>query len=94
MTFLGLLATNGKYKNPIIVSVDKDMRTIPCKLIAAEDNRTYYREESKQTLVRDVIAGDSYRWNHRVKGMGMVTASTPILADTPDTQDALWSKVC
>ena len=31
---LGLLATNGRYKDPIIVSVDKDMRTLPCKLIA------------------------------------------------------------
>ena len=33
---LGLLATNGRYKNPIIVSVDKDLRTLPCKLIAED----------------------------------------------------------
>lgn len=26
---LGILATNGKYKLPIIVSIDKDMRTVP-----------------------------------------------------------------
>ena len=34
---LGLLATSNKYKDPIIVSVDKDMRTIPCKLIAEDE---------------------------------------------------------
>ena len=34
---LGLLATNGRYKDPIIVSVDKDMRSVPCTLLAGDD---------------------------------------------------------
>ena len=34
---LTLAGTNGKYKDPIIVSVDKDMRTLPCKLIAEDE---------------------------------------------------------
>ena len=43
---LGLLATGSKYKDPIIVSVDKDMKTIPCKLIAEDESRTYNTTQS------------------------------------------------
>ena len=33
---LGLLSTNNKYDNPVIVSVDKDMKTIPGLLLAGD----------------------------------------------------------
>ena len=89
---LGLLATNGKYKNPIIVSVDKDMRTIPCKLIAAEEVEHITEKKANRHWFEMSIAGDSTDGIVGVKGTGMVTA-TKLLADTPDTIDALWSKV-
>ena len=38
------------------------------------------------------MAGDAGDGIIGIKGMGMVTASK-ILADTPDTKEALWSKV-
>ena len=89
---LGLLATNGQYKNPIIVSVDKDMRTIPCKLIAAEEVEHITEKKANRHWFQMSIAGDSTDGIVGVKGTGMVTA-TKLLADTPDTIDALWSKV-
>ena len=89
---LGLLATNGQYKNPIIVSVDKDMRTIPCKLIATEEVEHITEKKANRHWFEMSIAGDSTDGIVGVKGTGMVTA-TKLLADTPDTIDALWSKV-
>lgn len=89
---LGLLATNGQYENPIIVSVDKDMRTIPCKLIAAEEVEHITEKKANRHWFEMSIAGDSTDGIVGVKGTGMVTA-TKLLADTPDTIDALWSKV-
>tara|TARA_B100001248_G_scaffold11143_1_gene7235 strand:+ start:78 stop:812 length:735 start_codon:yes stop_codon:yes gene_type:complete len=89
---LGLLATNGQYKNPIIVSVDKDMRTIPCKLIAADEVEHITEKKANRHWFEMSIAGDSTDGIIGVKGTGMVTANK-LLADTPDTIDALWSKV-
>ena len=89
---LGLLATNGQYKNPIIVSVDKDMRTIPCKLIAADEVEHITEKKANRHWFEMSIAGDSTDGIVGVKGTGMVTANK-LLADIPDTIDALWSKV-
>ncbi len=89
---LGLLATNGKYDNPVIVSVDKDMRTIPCLLISTEEVEHITEKKAMRHWFEMAIAGDSTDGIIGVKGLGMVSASK-ILADTPDTQDALWSKV-
>ena len=89
---LGLLATNGQYKNPIIVSVDKDMKTIPCKLIRDDEILHITEKKANRHWFEMSLAGDSGDNIYGIKGMGMVTASKT-LADTPDTTDALWSKV-
>ena len=89
---LGLLATNGQYKNPIIVSVDKDMKTIPCKLIREDEILHITEKKADRHWFEMSLAGDSGDNIYGIKGMGMVTASKT-LADTPDTTDALWSKV-
>ncbi len=89
---LGLLATNGRYKDPIIVSVDKDMRTIPCKLLAAEEIEHITNKKATRHWFEMSLAGDAGDGILGIKGMGMVTASKT-LADTPDTKEALWSKV-
>ena len=89
---LGLLATNGRYKDPIIVSVDKDMRTLPCKLIAAEEIEHITNKKATRHWFEMSLAGDAGDGILGIKGMGMVTASKT-LADTPDTIEALWSKV-
>ena len=89
---LGLLATNGQYKNPIIVSVDKDMKTIPCKLIREDEILHITEKKADRHWFEMSLAGDSGDNIYGIKGMGMVTASKT-LANTPDTRDALWSKV-
>lgn len=89
---LGLAATSGKYKDPIIVSVDKDMRTLPCKLLATEEVEHITMKKANRHWFEMSIAGDSGDGIIGVKGLGMVTASK-LLADTPDTPDALWNKV-
>ena len=89
---LGLLATNGQYKNPIIVSVDKDMKTIPCKLIQEDEILHITEKKADRHWFEMSLAGDSGDNIYGIKGMGMVTASKT-LANTPDTRDALWSKV-
>ena len=89
---LGLLATNGRYDNPIIVSVDKDMRTIPCKLLAAEEIEHITEKKANRHWFEMSMAGDAGDGILGIKGMGMVAASKT-LADTPDTKEALWSKV-
>ena len=89
---LGLLATNGQYKNPIIVSIDKDMKTIPCKLIQEDEILHITEKKADRHWFEMSLAGDSGDNIYGIKGMGMVTASKT-LANTPDTKDALWSKV-
>ena len=89
---LGLLATNGKYKDPIIVSVDKDMRTLPCKLIADDSIEHITNKKAIRHWFEMSLAGDAGDGILGIKGMGMVTASKT-LANTPDTKEALWSKV-
>jgi len=89
---LGLLATNGRYKDPIIVSVDKDMRTLPCKLIADDSIEHITNKKADRHWFEMSLAGDAGDGILGIKGMGMVTASKT-LANTPDTKEALWSKV-
>ena len=89
---LGLLATSDKYKDPIIVSVDKDMRTIPCKLIAEDEVEHITQRKADRHWFEMALAGDSGDGILGIKGMGMVTASK-LLADVPDTEEALWHKV-
>jgi len=89
---LGLLATNGRYEDPIIVSVDKDMRTLPCKLIADDSIEHITNKKADRHWFEMSLAGDAGDGILGIKGMGMVTASKT-LANTPDTKEALWSKV-
>ncbi len=89
---LGLLATGSKYTDPIVVSVDKDMRTIPCKLIAEDEVEHITQRKANRHWFEMALAGDAGDGILGIKGMGMVTASK-LLADVPDTEEALWHKV-
>lgn len=89
---LGLLATGSKYTDPIVVSVDKDMRTIPCKLIAEDEVEHITQRKANRHWFEMALAGDAGDGILGIKGMGMVTASK-LLADVPDTEEALWNKV-
>ena len=68
------------------------MRTIPCKLIAAEEVEHITEKKANRHWFEMSLAGDAGDGILGIKGMGMVTASKT-LANTPDTKEALWSKV-
>lgn len=65
---VGIMATNGKYKNPVVVSTDKDLKQIPgCHLNPDKiDRGTFWVDKESadryhmfQTLVGDVVDGYS-----------------------------------
>ena len=68
------------------------MKTIPCKLIAEDEIEHITQRKADRRWFEMAMAGDSGDGIIGIKGMGMVTASK-ILADVPDTKEALWHKV-
>jgi DNA polymerase-1 len=88
---LGLLATGGQYRDPIIVSIDKDMRTIPCQLLANDQVETIHRVDADRAWMIQTLTGDSTDNYQGIKGHGPVTANKTL--DTAVTLPELWDKV-
>ena len=88
---LGLLATNKKYNDPIIVSPDKDMRTIPCKLIAKDDIELITKRKADRAWMSQSLSGDTTDNYKGLEKVGAVTAEK-ILGDTNTLED-MWKKV-
>ncbi len=88
---LGLLATNKKYNDPIIVSPDKDMRTIPCKLIAKDDIELITKRKADRAWMQQSLSGDTTDNYKGLEKVGAVTAEK-ILGDTNTLED-MWKKV-
>ena len=87
---LGILSTCGRYKNPIICSIDKDFKTIPGKFYDFGKDVTYDISETEadwwhmyQTLVGD--ATDGYKG---CPGVGDVGARKIL-----DGEGPMWPKV-
>jgi DNA polymerase-1 len=88
---LGLFATGASYKNPIIVSIDKDMRTIPCSLLAVDQVETVSPADANRAWMLQALTGDSTDNYSGLKGVGPVSAAK-ILGDTTDLAE-MWEKV-
>lgn len=88
---MGILATGGLYPNPIIVSIDKDMRTVPGSLLAGEEVETIQPTQADRAWMMQTLTGDSTDNYSGLKGVGPVTASK-ILGET-DTLPEMWDKV-
>ena len=91
---LGLLAT-GKYKNNnVIVSGDKDMRTIPTWHCFIIDDSIEYVDEQKAdyNFCKQVLTGDASDGYSGCRGVGEVKASRVLL--DRKTIDELWEAVC
>lgn len=88
---LGLCATNGRYDDPIIVSVDKDMRTIPCKLLAADDLELITRKKADRQWMCQSLSGDPTDNYKGLDKVGAVTADK-IIGEAKTTED-MWLKV-
>jgi 5'-3' exonuclease len=88
---LGLLSTNNKYDNPVIVSVDKDMKTIPGLLLAGDTLELITRTQADKNFMAMTIAGDATDGVPGIKGLGMVSA-TKILDSAKDLA-SMWDLV-
>ena len=88
---LGLLSTNNKYDNPVIVSVDKDMKTIPGLLLAGDTLELITRTQADKNFMAMTIAGDATDGVPGIKGLGMVSA-TKILESAKDLP-SMWDLV-
>lgn len=71
---LAILATNGSYRDPIIVSPDKDMRTVPCQLLARDAVETVSEAEAARSWMMQTLTGDQSDNYPGIKGCGPVKA--------------------
>ena len=88
---MGLLATGGKYKDPIIVSPDKDMRGVPCTLLAGDDLELITRKKADRHWMVQTLSGDKTDNVEGLVGVGPVTAEK-LLGDA-ETIEEMWAKV-
>ena len=88
---LGLLATSKRYSNPIVVSPDKDMRTVPCTLIAGDDMELITKKKADRNWMLQALTGDTTDNFKGLIGCGPVTADK-ILGDAKTLPD-MWNKV-
>ena len=88
---LGLLATSKRYSNPIVVSPDKDMRTVPCTLIAGDDMELITKKKADRHWMTQALSGDTTDNFKGLIGCGPVTADK-ILGDAKTLPD-MWNKV-
>lgn len=71
---MGLLATGRLVPDPIIVSIDKDMRTVPGSLLANDQVETVSPLEANRTWMKQTLTGDTSDNYPGLKGVGPVTA--------------------
>lgn len=88
---LGILATNGSYRSPIIVSPDKDMRTIPGLLLAKDEVEVITASSAVRSWMRQALTGDQSDGYPGIKGCGPVKADK-VLCDEEDPMK-LWTAV-
>ena len=56
---LGIAATSGEYSNFVLVSPDKDMQQIPCRIYNLKDEFTQSEEDAERKLYEQALTGDS-----------------------------------
>jgi DNA polymerase-1 len=88
---MGVLATGGYYPDPIIVSIDKDMRTLPCQLLAGDDVETIHPAQANRIWMMQSLTGDSTDNYPGIKGVGPAKAAK--LLGEAGTLPDMWEKV-
>ena len=88
---MALLATSKKYPNPVIVSPDKDMRSVPCTLLANDDMELITKKKADRHWMIQSLTGDSTDNYKGIPGCGPVTAEK-ILGEAKTLPD-MWDKV-
>ena len=67
---MGILATNGKLQNFVLVSPDKDMQQIPCRIYNLKEEFTQSPEDARRKLFEQCLTGDSTDGYSGCKGIG------------------------
>ena len=88
---MGILMTNGSYKDPIMVTADKDMRTIPGKLLRMDKMEVNDLAEANRNWMTQALVGDTSDNYPGLKGFGPVKAEK-LLAEH-HALPAMWSAV-
>jgi len=73
---LGILATNGKINNFILVSPDKDMQQIPCRIYDLKNEYTQTPGAAERKLWEQCLTGDSTDGYSGAPGFGPKRAAT------------------
>ena len=56
---LGIACTSGDYSNFVLVSPDKDMQQIPCRIYNLKEEFTQNPEDAERKLYEQALTGDS-----------------------------------
>jgi len=73
---LGILASRGDLDNFVIVSPDKDMEQIPCRIYNLKEEFTQTPEQAEYKLYEQCLSGDTVDGYSGVKGIGKKKAQT------------------
>lgn len=79
---LGLYATNPNIHNPVIISDDKDMQTVPCTLYRLDELLTVDVKSGYRYWLTQTLTGDSTDGYKGCPGIGPVGAEK-VLGDNP-----------
>jgi len=88
---MGLLATSGKVADPIIVSPDKDMKTVPGRLLVDDKVWTISKNEADRNWMIQVLTGDRADNVDGLPGVGPKTADK--ILGTTMTLREMWPVV-
>lgn len=88
---LGIWATRGTFQNPIIVSEDKDLKTIPGLLYRQNELTEITEDEANYNFFFQTLTGDVTDGYPGCPGIGPKTAEK-VLGNTKDIGQ-LWAKV-
>lgn len=80
---LGVISTNGSIKNFVLISPDKDMEQIPCRLYNLKEEWTQTPEAAKRKLYQQTLEGDQCDGYRGCHGVGPKSAEK-ILAKVED----------
>ena len=88
---MGILMTSGQYRDPIMVTADKDMRTIPGKLLRMDVMEINTLPDANRNWMTQALVGDTSDNYPGLKGFGPVKAEK-LLADCKTLPD-MWDTV-
>ena len=88
---MGILMTSGQYRDPIMVTADKDMRTIPGKLLRMDVMEVNTLGDANRNWMTQALVGDTSDNYPGLKGFGPVKAEK-LLADCKTLPD-MWDTV-